>query len=150
MMQCKTLCNFARKNAEPGFEFSSIQVRAPGCVAAFAPAVSVPCICLTLSVAQLNYNTTAKLHCDKNNLGNSAIVALGDYIPLPSSHEQKGGQLWMHSGEQIEKGKAIDLKNNFVHFGTCLSPWLLLVLPPPLPPPPPPPLPLPPPLYCCC
>eukprot|EP00435_Cladocopium_sp_Y103_P027263 s983_g6.t1 len=64
------LCRFAQQEL-PGFEFSSIQV---------------------------NKDYKAAMHVDKNNLGPSYIIGLGDY---------SGGWLWLDDGSKLGRAKNI-------------------------------------------
>lgn len=70
----KVLVAFAKKHGPPGFKFTSIQI---------------------------NKNYASGLHVDKNNMGDSQIVGLGDYTE---------GGLWVH-----DQG-ALDVKKKFVAF----------------------------------
>jgi len=71
------LCTFARQEL-PGVQFTSIQV---------------------------NKDYRAALHVDKNNLGPSWIIGLGNY---------SGGRLWMDNGSRV--GRAVDIRGRWLEF----------------------------------
>lgn len=82
------LCRFAQQEL-PGFEFSSIQV---------------------------NKDYKAAMHVDKNNLGPSYIIGLGDY---------SGGWLWLDDGSKL--GRAKNIRNKWFKFDGrkphCVTPF---------------------------
>ncbi|CAK9031953.1 Protein kinase domain-containing protein [Durusdinium trenchii] len=82
------LCRFAQQEL-PGFEFSSIQV---------------------------NKDYKAAMHVDKNNLGPSFILGLGDY---------SGGWLWLDDGSKV--GRVKNIRNRWFKFDGrkphCVTPF---------------------------
>jgi len=56
---------------------------------------------------QFNKNYQCKKHIDKNNIGISRIIGLGDY---------EGGELLIYYDGEDEEPKSIDIKNKFFEF----------------------------------
>tara|TARA_R110002126_G_scaffold185316_3_gene333840 strand:+ start:699 stop:1223 length:525 start_codon:yes stop_codon:yes gene_type:complete len=56
---------------------------------------------------QFNKNYQCKKHIDKNNVGVSRIIGLGDY---------EGGELLIYYDGEDEEPKSIDIKNKFFEF----------------------------------